>query len=145
MIPRPPRSTRTDTLFPYTTLFRSPQRKLAPLTVYALSGKGDSGPCSRGGGEACLPERRFVERAEFPAVQLRALIVEQFAGADADLEVRGDRFLIEAVRLSGQLEFAVERLVADAEEGAIGDAEAVALRGDGGRFHVDAEIGRAHV
>src|SRR3546814_7898139 len=25
MIPRPPRSTRTDTLFPYTTLFRSPQ------------------------------------------------------------------------------------------------------------------------
>src|SRR3546814_4172304 len=29
MIPRPPRSTRTDTLFPYTTLFRS--RHLAAL------------------------------------------------------------------------------------------------------------------
>src|SRR3546814_17231345 len=27
MIRRPPRSTRTDTLFPYTTLFRSPQTK----------------------------------------------------------------------------------------------------------------------
>src|SRR3546814_1391061 len=27
MIRRPPRSTRTDTLFPYTTLFRSPMRK----------------------------------------------------------------------------------------------------------------------
>src|SRR3546814_19729421 len=26
MVPRPPRSTRTDTLFPYTTLFRSLQR-----------------------------------------------------------------------------------------------------------------------
>src|SRR3546814_11149877 len=26
MIRRPPRSTRTDTLFPYTTLFRSPAR-----------------------------------------------------------------------------------------------------------------------
>src|SRR3546814_3416959 len=26
MIPRPPRATRTDTLFPYTTLFRSPKR-----------------------------------------------------------------------------------------------------------------------
>src|SRR3546814_16948019 len=26
MIRRPPRSTRTDTLFPYTTLFRSPER-----------------------------------------------------------------------------------------------------------------------
>src|SRR3546814_16107268 len=29
MIPRPPRSTRTDTLFPYTTLFRSQIAKLA--------------------------------------------------------------------------------------------------------------------
>src|SRR3546814_16302884 len=28
MIRRPPRSTRTDTLFPYTTLFRSPQESL---------------------------------------------------------------------------------------------------------------------
>src|SRR3546814_3224935 len=27
MIPRPPRSTRTDTLFPYTTLFRSAARR----------------------------------------------------------------------------------------------------------------------
>src|SRR3546814_17193547 len=32
MIPRPPRSTRTDTLFPYTTLFRSAQAVL-PSTV----------------------------------------------------------------------------------------------------------------
>src|SRR3546814_19522088 len=31
MIRRPPRSTRTDTLFPYTTLFRSPRRS-APRT-----------------------------------------------------------------------------------------------------------------
>src|SRR3546814_2739658 len=30
MIRRPPRSTRTDTLFPYTTLFRSGARKLDP-------------------------------------------------------------------------------------------------------------------
>src|SRR3546814_18538810 len=28
MIPRPPRSTRTDTLFPYTTLFRSKDPRL---------------------------------------------------------------------------------------------------------------------
>src|SRR3546814_13118783 len=27
MIRRPPRSTRTDTLFPYTTLFRSPEQR----------------------------------------------------------------------------------------------------------------------
>src|SRR3546814_2318537 len=30
MIRRPPRSTRTDTLFPYTTLFRSLQSRLEP-------------------------------------------------------------------------------------------------------------------
>src|SRR3546814_7523927 len=31
MIRRPPRSTRTDTLFPYTTLFRSNGKRLQPL------------------------------------------------------------------------------------------------------------------
>src|SRR3546814_4975072 len=35
MIRRPPRSTRTDTLFPYTTLFRSEQKK-AVLGEYGL-------------------------------------------------------------------------------------------------------------
>src|SRR3546814_20562287 len=30
MIPRPPRSTLTDTPFPYTTLLRSPEKKAAP-------------------------------------------------------------------------------------------------------------------
>src|SRR3546814_17833397 len=33
MIRRPPRSTRTDTLFPYTTLFRSITRAGAPVYV----------------------------------------------------------------------------------------------------------------
>src|SRR3546814_13612670 len=37
MIRRPPRSTRTDTLFPYTTLFRS--EALADRSVVAFSGK----------------------------------------------------------------------------------------------------------
>src|SRR3546814_11432640 len=31
MIERPPRSTRTDTLFPYTTLFRSPEHGMATI------------------------------------------------------------------------------------------------------------------
>src|SRR3546814_11147980 len=33
MIRRPPRSTRTDTLFPYTTLFRSPANRRRILVV----------------------------------------------------------------------------------------------------------------
>src|SRR3546814_9012307 len=37
MLRRPPRSTRTDTLFPYTTLFRSPMRAVAqPRTARGL-------------------------------------------------------------------------------------------------------------
>src|SRR3546814_19228901 len=35
MIRRPPRSTRTDTLFPYTTLFRSPDQRI-DLAVLGL-------------------------------------------------------------------------------------------------------------
>src|SRR3546814_4368905 len=35
MLRRPPRSTRTDTLFPYTTLFRSP-RQAVPTSVLFL-------------------------------------------------------------------------------------------------------------
>src|SRR3546814_4969069 len=69
MLRRPPRSTRTDTLFPYTTLFRS---------------------------------HMFVDRA-----------------------------LVEAVGLAGQLQFAVERLVRDAQQRAVRHAEAIALCGDG--------------
>src|SRR3546814_10263608 len=39
MIRRPPRSTRTDTLFPYTTLFRSPG-SFVPPTVFKVDGIG---------------------------------------------------------------------------------------------------------
>src|SRR3546814_10380421 len=42
MIRRPPRSTRTDTLFPYTTLFRSTGDGLPPSREHtAYSGKDD--------------------------------------------------------------------------------------------------------
>src|SRR3546814_9594106 len=46
MIRRPPRSTRTDTLFPYTTLFRSPWSRVALAEMTAAKGKGAS-PISR--------------------------------------------------------------------------------------------------
>src|SRR3546814_8939251 len=40
MLRRPPRSTRTDTLFPYTTLFRSPLRSVTGHTCGGLKGVG---------------------------------------------------------------------------------------------------------
>src|SRR3546814_19251574 len=39
MIRRPPRSTRTDTLFPYTTLFRSVDAGNVPQTIHQLAYK----------------------------------------------------------------------------------------------------------
>src|SRR3546814_13515754 len=39
MIRRPPRSTRTDTLFPYTTLFRSPSIDWLPIDRSAATGR----------------------------------------------------------------------------------------------------------
>src|SRR3546814_11652457 len=89
MIRRPPRSTRTDTLFPYTTLFRSPFTDAAALkpqritlgdgstidlklpagvdsgTQLRLGGKGQAGP--GGNGDAIVPievpPHRFFTRA----------------------------------------------------------------------------------
>src|SRR3546814_8385892 len=49
MIRRPPRSTRTDTLFPYTTLFRSAAGLLGPNDVEGLAQQGvEEQQCSIG-------------------------------------------------------------------------------------------------
>src|SRR3546814_4977572 len=52
MIRRPPRSTRTDTLFPYTTLFRS-----AAARARARAARGRAGAVP--GGRRAPPGRRF--------------------------------------------------------------------------------------
>src|SRR3546814_15374822 len=43
MIPRPPRSTRTDTLFPYTTLFRSGLMEQSMVVINKSGGSGGEG------------------------------------------------------------------------------------------------------
>src|SRR3546814_11400602 len=49
MIRRPPRSTRTDTLFPYTTLFRSLGAELGETFVLADIGMDEVGLVSKNG------------------------------------------------------------------------------------------------
>ncbi len=70
-------------------------------------------------------------------MQPRAFGTQALARAYADLQVAGDRLLVEHVGLPRQLDLAVERLVGHAQQRAVGDAEAVALRGHGGAFHLD--------
>src|SRR3546814_7640574 len=71
MIRRPPRSTRTDTLFPYTTLFRSLRRARLQLPGVALDHGGAAGGVAgiaAGGlpalkaGAAAGPVRRRLDR-----------------------------------------------------------------------------------
>src|SRR3546814_8078172 len=47
MIRRPPRSTRTDTLFPYTTLFRAGRHSETRASSPPRPGKGDRPICKR--------------------------------------------------------------------------------------------------
>src|SRR3546814_20129420 len=58
MIRRPPRSTRTDTLFPYTTLFRS--RGRASLQAWDY-GPGSSLDIRRGRSRSSSPGRIFID------------------------------------------------------------------------------------
>src|SRR3546814_9177869 len=59
MIRRPPRSTRTDTLFPYTTLFRSQAKTLSP------DRRPDQLPAPPFPDTAKLPEHRFSKERFF--------------------------------------------------------------------------------
>src|SRR3546814_15837110 len=93
MIRRPPRATRTDTLFPYTTLFRSAERQRQEdevagrhigdgnLVAHAILRHGDIG------GQGRAAEAAQVERQD-----------DMFSGAD---EVRDPcrRFQFDAVAL----------------------------------------------
>src|SRR3546814_6809129 len=60
MIRRPPRSTRTDTLFPYTTLFRS---EAGPCFLYRAGCK----KCHGSGPTRTAPNRREQRRRGHPA------------------------------------------------------------------------------
>src|SRR3546814_21020452 len=112
MIRRPPRSTRTDTLFPYTPLFRSPIRWPGDgRVVRDVAGRGDGdghAPAQRSPGEAGAEigeqmiggqagERRLVERTErslgfeSPAARVRrARAVDEAKGVDAVIGAVGE-------------------------------------------------------
>src|SRR3546814_2939992 len=69
MIRRPPRSTRTDTLFPYTTRFRS-------FTVTCVLFGGAPGPSGPGGEMVPLP---IANRSEEHTSELQSLMRISYA------------------------------------------------------------------
>src|SRR3546814_10713625 len=56
MLRRPPKSTRTYTLFPYTTLFRSPDARVNR----ARNGRPSGSPCDCHQGRPASPDNRFA-------------------------------------------------------------------------------------
>src|SRR3546814_10456139 len=90
MIRRPPRSTRTDTLFPYTTLFRSWRRCRLLCSVRiarAHAGAPVSPPPEAGDGEfwliachaACRPPAAASPRSEEHTSELQSLMRISYA------------------------------------------------------------------
>src|SRR3546814_1580931 len=102
MIRRPPISTRTDTLFPYTTLFRSEEEAIAAVRRHRLfSGTslanatlklGDCSPGGVGPGVTCMtqltmdatkanatPQNRPVGRSEEHTSELQSLMRLSYA------------------------------------------------------------------
>src|SRR3546814_8831706 len=86
MIRRPPRSTRTDTLFPYTTLFRSVQpgrlarERAGQLEVVGIEDAGGNRPPGPAGhpGHADLGHR-VVSRSEEHTSELQSLMRISYA------------------------------------------------------------------
>src|SRR3546814_1074148 len=86
MIRRPPSSTRTDTLFPYTTLFRSRHRRL-PATPpgralplrRGVDQRGVAASCQRAGGGLLPALLRQRTRSEEHTSELQSLMRISYA------------------------------------------------------------------
>src|SRR3546814_1899107 len=79
MIRRPPRSTRTDTLFPYTTLFRS--TRAISNSVHTKPSRFDFQRTRRfsiSSGHACSP-RKLCQRSEEHTSELQSLMRISYA------------------------------------------------------------------
>src|SRR3546814_19738024 len=73
MIRRPPRSTRTDTLFPYTTLFRAARPHGQGRTEADRESAGDAGvACGQAEGPRRLHRRTRKARGLLPEAELLA-------------------------------------------------------------------------
>src|SRR3546814_9313856 len=77
MIRRPPRSTRTDTLFPYTTLFRSPQAR--PGLCPAQAPAGSAAPVLHHQHRLAAADHHRARRSEEHTSELQSLMRISYA------------------------------------------------------------------
>src|SRR3546814_10173388 len=80
MIRRPPRSTRTDTLFPYTTLFRSPTMTAArPITMVPMPMEISAPPCDCANSAPASAHSALEMRSEEHTSELQSLMRISYA------------------------------------------------------------------
>src|SRR3546814_8335239 len=80
MIRRPPRSTRTDTLFPYTTLFRSTTAKNSPKRKYSRKWLTMTEPCTHAAlNESAAAACAVATRSEEHTSELQSLMRISYA------------------------------------------------------------------
>src|SRR3546814_19416581 len=89
MIRRPPRPTRTDTLFPYTTLFRSnfaePQPALADYTLLVTDYRQKLEIARNRGSQVEVTAKNNARRALLRAMKQLGFFVNMIADGDAPL------------------------------------------------------------
>src|SRR3546814_7729685 len=138
MIRRPPRSTRTDTLFPYTTLFRSLSRcqrfDLRRIDAAVLTGLFEK-VCAAEGVEAEAEALRLIARAADGSARDGLSILDQAmalaTGPVTAGQVRDMLGLVDRERVYDLFEAVLAGRIAEAL--------------DVLRMLYDGEIGRAHV
>src|SRR3546814_5436663 len=79
MIRRPPRSTRTDTLFPYTTLFRSVRALRAATAVHGIMAVDPQKRTDQNNGRALPRDHRSDRRSEEHTSELQSLMRISYA------------------------------------------------------------------
>src|SRR3546814_9451918 len=109
MIRRPPRSTRTDTLFPYTTLFRSPYRLCRGRPCFGRAGRHAARHALRAGARALRPDNDILERGptmRYPTKALTGTALALALAAPAALRAQdaeqsaGDEIVVTAQKRS---------------------------------------------
>src|SRR3546814_15479271 len=89
MILRPPRSTRTDTLFPYTTLFRSKIRSSAGRHRGAAAGEQDFGQENKGLSESSRILYRSRKQHRLPRARCLSFLLAVARAPHADARCFG--------------------------------------------------------
>src|SRR3546814_17866793 len=119
MIRRPPRSTRTDTLFPYTTLFRSDRAHILLGLVVAVSNLDEVVRIIRGSNSPTAAREALLLR-EWPIGEIAPYIrlVEAIEGEMEDSAT----YRLSEIQVKAILDLSLHRLTAPGRDEKIGSA-----------------------